>query len=109
MANTVVGWDGGSSANLVRVIGKFTTLAVAEIDVSGTSTSETVTFPQLQTILGIIGLTVRTKSSGAIRTNVAMSATWSGNVLTLGETGGFDIDADECLIDVLVWGQAKLA
>ena len=108
MANTVVGIDGGSLARLVPVIGKFTQLAVAEIDVSGTSTSETVTFPQLQTILGVLGLTVRTKSTGAIRTNIGLTATWSGNVLTLGESGAFDIDADECLIDVLVWGQGKL-
>lgn len=108
MAATITANDGTAVPKVLRVVGSFISFAVANVVVAATVTSVAIPFPQLKTIDGILGLTVRTQSGGAIRTNVAMTVSVSGNVLTLGESGGFDIDADTCVIDVAVWGKAVL-
>lgn len=109
MAATITAIDGTAVPKLFQAIGSFVQLAAAHIEVAATVTSVSVTFPQLNSIDGIVGLTVRTTSTGAVRTNVDLTATVSGNVLTISEQNAFNLDADTCIIDVLVWGKAKLA
>jgi len=109
MAVTIQGFDGESRPDLLPVIGSFSLLAAATVVVAATETEAVITFTQLKSIQGIVGLTVRTQSSGAVRTNVGLTAAVDGNVLTIGQGGSFDLDSDTCVIDVLVWGKAKLA
>ena len=109
MAATITAIDGTSVPKLFKAIGSFIRLAAARVTIEATVTSAAITFPQLSSIDGVVGLSVRTSSTGAIRTNVDLTVSVSGNVLTLGEAGSFNLDADTCIIDVLVWGKAKLA
>lgn len=109
MAATITAADGSAVPKFFPVVGSFVRLAGASVTVAATVTSVAITFPQLSSIDGIVGLSVRTASTGAIRTNVDLTVNVSGNVLTLAEAGSFDIDADTCIIDVLVWGKGKLA
>lgn len=108
MAVTITANDDTAIPKLFRVIGSFTQLAGASVLIEATVTTFDIVFPSLTTIQGVVGLTVRTVSTGAIRTNVGMAVSISGNTLTIAD-GTMNLDADTARVDVLVWGKAKLA
>ena len=105
MANTVTGYDGKSPPKLARAIGSVTPMIPFSVTVSGTTTSEAVTFSQLTTIRGWVVQNIDT--SDEVSTADA-TVTASGNVLTIADGGStFDLDASGNTIYGFVWGDPK--
>ena|SRR3990167_1264826 len=111
MANTTVGTDGVQRANCLEVEGSFAPLIPFKCTISGTTTSEAITFSQLSVIVGVVllplgasGVTAFGDTNGALGPLV----TWSGNVLTIADGTDYDLDQTDSIIYGIVWGKAKI-
>jgi len=104
MANTVVGFNGKSPPELLPALGSYVPIIPFKATISGVTTSENISFPQLRAIRGAM---VQVLDSG---NNVATSdidVTFSTNVLTLADGATFNLDAANQTIYGVVWGDAK--
>ena len=106
MANTTVGINGVSRPNCVEVVGSFMPLIPFKCTPAATTTSETITFSQLKTIVGVVllplgasGVTAFGDANGALGPLV----TWSGNVLTIADGTDYDLDQTSSIIYGIVW------
>ena len=104
MANTVVGFDGKTPANLMPSLGSVCPIIPFSVTITGTTTSEDVTFPNIGVIKGVI---VQVLDSGNNVVTTDIDVTWSGNVLTLANGSTFDLDASSQVIYGVVWGTVK--
>lgn len=111
MANTTVGFDGVSRAGPAPAEGSYVPMIPFKCTISGTTTSESITFPQLSSIQGVVilplganGVTAFGDSDGALGPLV----TWSGNVLTIADGTDYNLDQTSSIIYGIVWGRAKL-
>jgi len=105
MAHTIVGFNGKTPAKLLPAIGSFTPLIPFKLDATATSTSEAITFVQLKTIHGFM---VQAVTSGVVDDSAAITISASGNVLTIADGTGFDLDDANTVVYGFVWGDAKL-
>jgi len=105
MANAITAWDGRTGPRPVEATGSMLPLILAKITISGTTTSEAITLPQLAQIKGVI---VQVLDSGNNVVTTDIDVTWSNNVLTLADGLTFNLDAAGQNIYVAVWGTAKL-
>ena len=110
MGNTTVGYRGVGNAELLPIIGSFCPIIPFKCTISGTTTSEDITFPQLSRIDGVVilplgasGVTAFGDADGALGPLV----TWSGNVLTIADGTDYNLDQTSSIIYGLVWGPAK--
>ena len=111
MANTTVGTDGVKAVGPLEVEGSFAPLIPFKCTISGTTTTESITFPQLSVIVGAVilplgasGVTAFGDSNGALGPLV----TWTGNVLTIADGTDYNLDQTSSIIYGIVWGKAKL-
>lgn len=111
MSNTTVGTNGVSRANCVEVVGSYAPLIPFKCTPAATTTSETITFSQLQTIVGVVllplgagGISLFGDTNGGIGPTV----TFTGNVLTIADGTDYDLDQASSVIYGIVWGIAKL-
>lgn len=104
MAYSATGWDGQAIRPLPSV-GHFIPMVAMKVTISGTTTSEAITIPQLTTIKGVI---VQVLDSGNNVATTDADITWSGNVLTIADGSTFNLDAAGHAIYILAWGLAKL-
>jgi len=105
MANTTVGTNGVSRPNCLEVVGSFAPLIPFKCTPSGTTTSETITFSQLQTIVGWVITSVGAAgASGISDGGIGPTVTASGNVLTIADGTDFDLDQTSSVIYGIVWG-----
>jgi len=111
MANTTVGVDGVKRANCVEVVGSFVPLIPFKCTISGTTTTESITFSQLTSIEGVVilplgasGVTAFGDADGALGPLV----TWTGNVLTIADGTDYNLDQTSSIIYGIVWGKAKV-
>jgi len=111
MSNTTVGTDGVNPPKPVEVVGSFSPLIPFKCTIGGTTTSESITFPQLSVIVGVVilplgasGVTAFGDSNGALGPLV----TWTGNVLTIADGTDYNLDQTSSIIYGIVWGKAKL-
>lgn len=108
MAITVTAFDNATTVALnVPTIGSFTPSSMVKAVVSGTTTSETITFPNISVISGWI-VQARTDSTGADAT-ADLKATVSGNVMTLSDGAAtFNLDAAGQTLYIIVWGKPRV-
>jgi len=104
MANAVTGFDGKTPAGLVPTIGIFMPVVLFKATISGTTTSEALTFAQLSVIDGAL---IQVLDSGNNVATTDIDVTWSGNVLTLADGSTFNLDASGHNIYGVVWGKAR--
>ncbi len=107
MANVTVGTNGVSRPNCVEVVGSYAPLIPFKCTPTATTTSETITFTQLQSITGVVilplgaaGISLFGDTNGGIGPTV----TWSGNVLTIADGTDYDMDQTSSVIYGIVWG-----
>lgn len=105
MANVTIGFDGKSPPTALPAIGSFCPLVPFTLDATATTTSETITFPNLSVIKGWILMAV---TSGVVDDSAAITTSASGNVLTIADGTGFDLDDANTVVYGLVWGTSKL-
>jgi len=104
MAIAALGFDGTSPPKMVPALGSFVPACLFSATVSGTTTSEAVTFPNLVTIKGAI---IQVLDSGNNSVTTDIDVTWSGNILTLADGSTFNLDAASQVIYGVVWGTAR--
>lgn len=104
MANIVTGWDGKTPPGLAPSIGSYVPIILFKVTISGTTTSEDLTFAGLSVIHGAI---IQVLDSGNNVATTDADVTWSGNVLTLADGSTFNLDASGHNIYGVVWGKAK--
>lgn len=105
MANTVTQWDGKTGKSPLPAIGQFLPVVAAKVTISGTTTSEAITFPAFSSIRGVI---VQVLDIGNNVATTDIDVTWSGNTVTLADGSTFNLDASGHTIYMVVWGEAKL-
>ena len=103
MGHTVVGFDGKSPPGLMPAIGSYTPMIPFKLTATGTTTTEAVTFSQLRTIKGFIAQAV---TNGVVTAAAQIAISASGNVLTIADGTGFDLDASGMVVYGFVWGDA---
>lgn len=104
MANAVTGFNGAAPAGLLPAIGAFMPIIMFKVTISGTTTSEAITFAGLAAIHGAI---IQVLDSGNNVATTDVDVTWSGNVLTLADGSTFNLDASGHNIYGVVWGKAR--
>jgi hypothetical protein len=106
MAHTLENIDGAGSAVPVRVLGSFVPMSVVKVNISGTTTSETITLAQYGRIFAVIP-TVYSSGNNIATTDIDVVI--SGNTITLSDGSTFNLDAAGQSIYLLVFGAPKLA
>lgn len=104
MANSVTGFDGLTPPKLLPAVGSFCPFVPFKMTVSGTTTSEAVTFSNIGTIRGAM---IQALSSGNNVVTTDADVTWSGNVLTIADGSTFNLDESGQVIYGAVWGSSK--
>jgi len=103
VANAVVDFDGqGAVATKLPAVGSFLNLVAFRVTISGTTTSEDIVIPGLNTIQGHI-VQVLDSNGDSVTTDIRV--TRSGNTLTLANGGAtFNLDAASQVIYIIAWG-----